>query len=297
MNVADLSNPWLQNVVFYIGDVPVTYFAIARTLAIVILTYLCVRLSAAAWNRAEQSRPNFNQSHLFVIRRISKFVIVAIGIFVALAFLGMDFSKLTLIASALSIGVGFGLKNIIDNVSAGVVLLFERSIRIGDWVIVGSTEGLVTKINIRSTVIQTWDNADVVVPNADLITAQVTNWTLLKPSGRVRVPVGVAYDTDPELVRTLLLDIANSNQDVIKDGTEAEPMVLFFGFGDSTLNFELRIFIEDIVRQPIVTSNIFLEIARRFRDQGIEIPFPQRDLHIRDWSRSEDDANVVPTSQ
>ena len=181
---------------------------------------------------------------------------------VALAFLGLDFSKLTLIASALSIGIGFGLRNIIDNVSSGIVLLFERSIRVGDWVVVGSTEGLVTKVNIRSTVIQTWDEAEVIVPNADLITAQVTNWTLNTPSGRIHIPLGVAYGTDPELIRELLLDIANSNQEVVKDGSEPEPIVLFFGFGDSELRFELRCFIKDIMQQIIVKSDLNQAIAR-----------------------------------
>jgi small-conductance mechanosensitive channel len=220
---------------------------------------------------------------LYVISRFSTFTIVVIGVIVALAFLGLDFSKLTLIASALSIGIGFGLKNIIDNVSSGIVLLFERSIRVGDWVVVGSTEGLVTKVNIRSTVIQTWDEAEVIVPNADLITAQVTNWTLKTPSGRIHIPLGVAYGTDPELIRELLLDIANSNQEAIKGGPEPEPIVLFLGFGDSDLRFELRCFIKDIMRQRIVQSDLNLAIARKLKDHDIEIPYPQHGLHIRGW--------------
>jgi small-conductance mechanosensitive channel len=237
----------------------------------------------AVWKRAERSHPNFNKSHLYVISRFSTSAIVVIGVIVALAFLGLDFSKLTLIASALSIGIGFGLKNIIDNVSSGIVLLFERSIRVGDWVVVGNTEGLVTKVNIRSTVIQTWDEAEVIVPNADLITAQVTNWTLKTPSGRIHIPLGVAYGTDPELIRELLLDIANSNQEVIKGGPEPEPIVLFLGFGDSDLRFELRCFIKDIMRQRIVQSDLNLAIARKLKDHDIEIPYPQHGLHIRGW--------------
>ncbi len=153
MALPSASDPWMQTVAFHIGSAPITHFAIIRTLLIVVLTYLCVRMSVAAWKRAEQSRPNFNQSHLYIISRIATTAIIVIGTFVALGFLGLDLSNATLIASALSVGVGFGLKNIIDNVTSGIVLLFERSIRVGDWVVVGSTEGVVTKINLRSTVI------------------------------------------------------------------------------------------------------------------------------------------------
>lgn len=290
------SNTWLQSVIFYIGDAPITNFSIVRTVGVLVLTYVCVRLSVAAWKRAEQSHPNFNQSHLYVISRFSTAVIVVIGVFVTLAFLGLDLSKLTLVASALSIGVGFGLKNIIDNISSGAVLLFERSIRVGDWVVVGPTEGHVTKINIRSTVIQTWDEADVIVPNADLITAQVTNWTLTKPSGRVRIPVGVAYGTDPELIRELLLEIASSNQEVVKDGSVPKPIAIFFGFGDSELRFELRCFIKDIMRQLIVMSDLNQAIARKLQDHGIEIPFPQRDLHIRNWIPNAEEGDTPSTT-
>jgi len=243
-------------------------------------------MSVAGWKRAEQSRPNFNQSHLYVISRITTAAIIAIGVFVALAFLGLDLSKLTLIASALSVGVGFGLKNIIDNVSSGVVLLFERSIRVGDWVVVGTTAGLVTKINIRSTVIQTWDEADVIVPNADLITAQVTNWTLTKSSGRIRIPLGLAYGTDTDWVRSLLLDIANAHPEIITDGSTPKPIVLFFGFGESALRFELRCFVKDIMQQLTVVSELNLAIARKLREHGVEVPYPQRELHIKSWTQT-----------
>ena len=180
---------------------------------------------------------------------------------------------------------GFGLKNIIDNVSSGVVLLFERSIRVGDWVVVGTTAGLVTKINIRSTVIQTWDEADVIVPNADLITAQVTNWTLTKSSGRIRIPLGLAYGTDTDWVRSLLLDIANAHPEIITDGSTPKPIVLFFGFGESALRFELRCFVKDIMQQLTVVSELNLAIARKLREHGVEVPYPQRELHIKSWTQ------------
>ncbi|MDH3377878.1 MAG: mechanosensitive ion channel [Gammaproteobacteria bacterium] len=291
------SAPWLQTVAFHIGSAPVTNLAIVRTVLILALTYLCVRVSVAGWKRAERSRPNFNQSHLYVLSRITTGAIIAIGVFVALAFLGLDLSKLTLIASALSVGVGFGLKNIIDNVSSGVVLLFERSIRVGDWVVVGTTAGLVTKINVRSTVIQTWDQADVIVPNADLITAQVTNWTLTTPSGRIRIPLGLAYGTDTDWVRSLLLDIANAHPEVITGGSAPKPIVLFFGFGESTLRFELRCFVKDIMQQLTVVSELNLAIAHALREHGVEVPYPQRELHIKSWTQthgSEGGASAPP---
>ena len=286
------TNTWLQKVVFHVGDAPITNFAIVRTLGIFVLTYLCVRLMIAVWRRAERSHPNFNASHLYVVSRVSTTTIVVIGIVVALAFLGLDFSKLTLIASALSIGIGFGLKNIIDNISSGAILLFERSIRVGDWVIVGTTEGFVKSISLRSTRIRTWDQADVIVPNSDLITARVTNWTLTKPSGRIRIPLSVAYGTDPKIVEDLLLEVAQSNLEVINDGSTPAPIVLFLGFGESALDFELRCFIKNIVRRFVVISDINYAISLTLGRHSIEVPFPQRDIHIRDWIDSEVNQNA-----
>jgi small-conductance mechanosensitive channel len=159
--------------------------------------------------------------------------------------------------------------------------LFERPIRKGDWVEVGGTVGHVREIQIRSTRIQTFDRADVIVPNSELISNQVSNWVLSNRSGRAIVPVGVAYGSDTEKVRDILLEIAHNNPDIDKSGFVPEPVVLFREFGDSSLNFELRVFLNDVESRLQVISDLNFAIDKAFRENDIEIPFPQRDVHVR----------------
>ena len=179
-------------------------------------------------------------------------------------------------------GIGFGLQNIVNNFISGIILLFERPIRTGDWIVVGNTEGYVRKISIRSTQIETFDRADVIVPNSELISNQVTNWMLRDPWGRVIVPVGVAYGSDVEKVREVLLQAARSHPLVItEDIRVGPPRVLFRGFGDSSLNFEIRFFIRNVDQRLSTQSDLNFAIEKGLREANIEIPFPQRDLHLR----------------
>ena len=194
---------------------------------------------------------------------------------------GFDFSNIAIIAGALSVGIGFGLQNIVNNFVSGLILLFERPIRKGDWIQVGATEGVVKNIQIRSTVIQTFDRSDVIVPNSELISGQVTNWVLSSTTGRAIIPIGVAYGTDTEKVRDILMGIAEDNEYISKSGFVPKPIVLFRAFGDSSLNFELRVFLYNIDNRLSVISDINFAIDKAFREQGIEIPFPQRDLHVK----------------
>lgn len=206
---------------------------------------------------------------------------VAIAFLIALTIAGVELANLALIAGALSLGIGFGLQNIVNNFISGVILLFERPIKTGDWIEVGGTEGYVKKISIRSTQIQTFDRSDVIVPNSELISSQVTNLMLRDSIGRITVPVGVAYGTDPEKVRDILNDIAHQHSAVITQSPILpRPKVLFSEFGDSSLNFELRCFIRNVDERRMVISDINFEIEKAFREQGIEIPFPQRDVHL-----------------
>ena len=251
-----------------------------RTVFIAILTWAAVILSKKMWARVEKVRENFNHSHLYVISRMTTSLIVVVGAIVALEYLGMDFGKLTLVASALSVGIGFGLQDIVKNVVAGIVILTERTIRVGDWIVSGSTTGFVQKIAIRSTIIQTWDEAEVVVPNSNLVTHQITNWTLTKPTGRIILRIGVAYGSDIELVENILLTAAKNHSSVLTDGSDPLPVVLFTGFGDSALAFELRCFIGDVVNRLFVMSDLYKTVHREFGRHCINIPFPQRDIHI-----------------
>lgn len=209
---------------------------------------------------------------------------VAIGILIALSMAGVDFANLAIIAGALSVGIGFGLQNIVNNFVSGLILLFARPIRTGDWIVVGGTEGYVKQISIRSTQIQTFDQADVIVPNSELISGQVTNWMLESARGRLIVPIGVAYGTDPGRVRDILLNIAQEHPRVLKDVPGVpNPRVMFRNFGASSLDFELRCFIREIDYRIIVHSDINYAIDKAFREAGIEIPFPQQDIHLRTW--------------
>jgi small-conductance mechanosensitive channel len=205
---------------------------------------------------------------------------VAIALIISLSIAGVEFGNLAIIAGALSVGIGFGLQNIVNNFVSGLILLFERPIKTGDWIVVGNTEGYVRRISIRSTQIQTFDQADVIVPNSDLISGQVTNWMLRDARGRIRLPVGIAYGSDIILAQNLLLEVAEMNPSVIVNGTSPQPKVLFVSFGDSALLFELRVFIKNIDQRFQVTSDLNFAIEEVFRNNNIQIPFPQRDIHI-----------------
>jgi small-conductance mechanosensitive channel len=205
---------------------------------------------------------------------------VLLAILVALGVAGIDFSNLALIAGALSVGIGFGLQNVVNNFVSGLILLIERPIKTGDWIVVGGTEGYVKRIRIRSTQIQTFDRADVIVPNSELISGQVTNWMLHDVSGRARIPVGVAYGSETQQVNAILLKIAHEHPGVITYNPELAPVVLFRGFGDSALDFELRVHIRNIDNRLRVISDLNFAIDAAFREAGITIPFPQRDVHL-----------------
>lgn len=212
---------------------------------------------------------------------ITGYVLFVIAAIMGLSAAGFDFGNIAIIAGALSVGIGFGLQNIVNNFVSGLILLFERPVRKGDWIEVGGTEGVVKEIQIRSTRIQTFDRSDVIVPNSELISNQVTNWVLSSKCGRAIVPVGVAYGTDTEKVRDILLSIAENNPNVNKSGLFPKPVVLFREFGDSSLNFELRVFLHNVDSRLRIVSELNFAIDKAFREEGIEIPFPQRDLHVR----------------
>jgi len=206
---------------------------------------------------------------------------IGIAIFVGLAIAGVQFTNIAIIAGALSVGIGFGLQNIFNNFVSGLILLFERPVKTDDWIVVGSTEGLVKKISIRSTQIQTFDHADVIVPNSEIIQGQVTNWMLRDPFGRVIVPIRAAYGSDPQEVHDVLLSIGQNHPRVITDAVLAPaPTVLLRRFGDYGFEFELRVFIRDVDYFLVVQSDINFAIEREFRAHGIVIPYPRQDIRL-----------------
>jgi potassium-dependent mechanosensitive channel len=260
---------------------------VAPLRVIMAIALFSVLVSVNSWFKRQLEQNWLNKSRLDRGARdaavtTSGYVGIAVAILVALSVAGVEFTNLAIIAGALSVGIGFGLQNIVNNFVSGLILLVERPIRTGDWIVVGNTEGYVKKISIRSTQIQTFDRADVIVPNSELISGQVTNWMLTDPWGRVKVPVGVAYGSDIARVMQILVDLANKHPQVINNYPGIpEPRVLFLGFGDSSLDFELRCFIRDVDRRLQTRSDLYVAIDAAFREAGIEIPFPQRDLHFR----------------
>jgi uncharacterized protein YndB with AHSA1/START domain len=208
------------------------------------------------------------------------YVGVVIAILIGLNVAGIDLTGLAWFVTALGLGIGFGLQAIASNFVSGLILLFERPIKAGDFVTVAGTEGFVRRVRIRATDIETLDNQNVLVPNSELVSGRVTNWVFRNPQGRLRIQVGVAYGSDIEKVRDILETIAREHPEVITDGRAPAPRALFMEFGDSSLNFELRVRIKRIERRFTVISDINFAIDKAFREAGVTIPFPQRDLHL-----------------
>jgi len=224
------------------------------------------------------------------IGRLIQYFIIFIGFLLTVAVLGIDLTKLTIILSALGVGIGFGLQGVVNNFVSGLILLFERPVRVGDVIELGGRWAEIKSMGLRATTVQTFDQADLIIPNADLVSNQVTNWTLSNRQARLIIPVGVAYGSDIPLVIETLLECTRGNERIYK---ATEPQVLFLSFGESSLDFELRVWVKDVDDRLTASSELHQEIDRRFREANIEIAFPQRDLHVR----SIDDSAIVRTKE
>ena len=206
------------------------------------------------------------------------YLIVTAGFMMAFLAAGLEMSQFTFLAGAFGVGIGFGLQNVVNNFVSGLILLYERPIQVGDVLTVGTLQGHVRRIGIRSSTLATFDGAEVIVPNATLIATEVVNWTLSDRLRRVEIPVGVSYGSDPRAVLELLLNVATAHKEVL---AAPAPTALFMGFGESSLNFELRIWTPDYDTYVRVASDLRTAIFAAFRDAGIEIPYPQRDVHVK----------------
>ena len=213
------------------------------------------------------------------VGKLIRYSIVFIGFLFAFMALGFDFTKLTIILGALGVGIGFGLQGIVNNFVCGLILLFERPLREGDTIELEEKSARIKKIGLRATIVETFDQADIIIPNADLINHQVTNWTLANRQVRLSVPVGVAYGSNVPLVVETLLTHGKAHEKVLKTPI---PEVLFLNFGESSLDFELRVWVSDADTRLGVKSDLYHAIEQAFRESDIEIPFPQMDLHLRE---------------
>ena len=226
------------------------------------------------------------------------YVGLTMGSVVALGTLGFSFANFAIVAGALSLGIGFGLQSIVNNFVSGLILLFERPIKVGDWIVTSAGEGLVKRISVRSTEIETFDWASVIIPNSELITQPVTNWTHKNRYTRMIIPIGVSYDSDPETVSEILMEVAKENRRTL---TFPKPIIYFAGFGDSALDFEVRIFINNVDDRIPVQNELRIAIFAALKDAGISIPFPQRDVHMRvnaaDTGDQADQESPVPAAE
>ncbi len=264
---------------FHIGELAITPVFLFKALLFVLLLALSARAVRMALRRHLLDRTALDEGQKYNIGRLTQYLIFFLGLIVGLESIGVSLASLAVFGGALGIGIGFGLQDTANNFIAGLILLFERPVKVGDRIEVGGLDGQVVRIGARSTWVRTNDNIVIVLPNSEFIAKPVINWTANDRRVRFLVPVGVSYSSDPEIVRRVLLEVAAENQDVL---AEPAPDVIFTGFGDSALNLELRVWTTTQVhRRPIIRSDLYFAIFRAFRQHGIQIPFPQRDLHIK----------------
>ncbi|CAB5079409.1 Potassium efflux system KefA protein / Small-conductance mechanosensitive channel [Olavius algarvensis associated proteobacterium Delta 3] len=246
-----------------------------------ILVLLATHVAARFWRQFFRSqflsRSGMEEGLQRSIATISVYVLWAFGILIALHVFGLNTASLAVAFGAIGIGIGFGLQNIVNNLVSGIILLFERPIQVGDDVEINGIWATVKKINVRATVVQTYDNASLIIPNSEFISSQVTNWSFKDKRVRRNIHVGVAYGSDVELVRKTILEVVDAIPDVLY---HPKPEVLFLDFGDSALIFRLRVWVF-IDRFMATESQIRFEIDKKFRERDIVIAFPQRDIHIR----------------
>jgi len=212
------------------------------------------------------------------VAMMARYGVIILGLLAAASAAGMELSQFTIVAGALGVGIGFGMQSLVNNFISGLVLAFERPIHVGDTVETGTMRGRVKKIGIRSSVVRTYEGAEVIVPNGNLISNEVTNWTLSDRNRRLTVAVGVEYGTDPRRVQKILLEAMNLHEKVVRD---PQPVALFVGFGDSSLDFEARFWTSHYDDWRVVESEVRINIADGLAQAGVVIPFPQRDLHLR----------------
>lgn len=269
----------LASPLFSIGKADISIVTIlGLVLAIVLIAWLSNKLRSLLVGRILKYY-HVDAGVADAVGTIFRYVFVIVGLAITIESVGIDLSSLQIVAGALGVGIGFGLQNITNNFISGMIILFERPIKVGDRIEVGNLEGNVVEISARATTVNTNDNVSVIVPNSDFISKQVINWSHNNRLVRFRFPVSVSYKEDPNLVKKALLEVVKENSGVLK---HPEPDVLFDAFGDSSLDFMLRVWTKEYIDRPrVLKSQLYYAIFKKFSAYGIEIPYPQRDVHIR----------------
>ena len=256
-------------------------FSIARLVFLVALFLGSILISSYITNLLRTrilQATRMNRGSQEIVLSVTKYGLICLSSIILLQAYGLNLSSLALIGSALGVGIGFGLQDIARNFASGLVLLFERSVQIGDFVQIGEHLGTVERMRPRSIVLQTLDRISIIVPNSRLLTEEVINWNHKNSASRLHLPIGVAYGCDIEKVKATLLQAADEHIEILRT---PQPQVFFTEFGDSSLNFELLVWVSNPSRQAPLMSDLYFRIEQIFREQDIEIPFPQRDLNLR----------------
>jgi small-conductance mechanosensitive channel len=282
LKLLGLSGPiqrFLSFPVLEIGGSPLSLWTLLKAVLILVAFVYFSRLIRAWLDYRVHPSMGVEEGLAYAINTFLHYTLLTLGFLVALRAVGLDLRVLMVFAGALGIGIGLGMQNTAANLIAGFSIIFGRRLRKGDLLQVGDTVGYVREIGLRATKVKTLDNIEYLIPNADLMANTIVNYTLSDPLIRVHVPVGVSYSADPKQVEKILLDAAKNNPDVIQRNS---PQVWFTEFGDSSLNFELLVW-TDVRRVGAfqMRSNLYYAIFEALAEAGIEIPFPQRDLHIR----------------
>lgn len=264
---------------FRLGNITITPLFLVKCAIFLAALNVLTKLSKRFLARRVLARTKIERGQQYAIVRTFGYFVFLLGLIVGLDSTGLNLRSLLVVGGALGVGVGFGLQNVAANFVAGLVILFEQPVKLGDYIDVGGTVGEVIKIGARGTWVRTFDNEVIIVPNSEFINNRVTNWTANDRTVRFSIPVGVAYNSDLKKVRSLLEEIARRHPEVLP---QPAPTAVVRTFGDNSVNFLLRVSSTTAVSHPwMFQSDLMIEIARVFNEEKIEIPFPQRDIHVR----------------
>ncbi len=277
-------NPWdnlrtlVEEPLVSFGEIEITPATLLTAMLIILIAYAISRLLQRILRRNVFEQIPMNKGSQSAICRLLHIIIMCIGAFIAIQHTGFNLTALAAVSAVFLVGIGLGLQNITHNFISGLIMLFERPVQEGDFVEVGGVQGTVQAVNAYSTKVETLDRVTIIVPNSHFLSDNVTNWSFQESKVRIHVSVGVSYGANVELVAETLLEAGRAHPEVLSD---PEPQMQFLGFGDSSLNFDLLVWIADPTRQYFVISDLNFAIVRAFRERNITIPFPQRDLHLR----------------